>query len=123
MTILWENQILSNIISYNNILIDTSYKCQYYVRDSPRYITPPTNSHFSDCLVTMGKGTLVGFLFYSNKCIAMTKSLRVAAKAVESSAARWCAAAAGSQHQPATSVANSRGASPREDVDPELVVN
>ena len=24
---------MSNIISYNNILIDTSYKCQYYVTD------------------------------------------------------------------------------------------
>ena len=67
----------------------------------------------------------------------MTKSLRVAAKAAETSAARLCAAAAeasqphpadtdvsaGSQHQPATSVAGSRGASPREDVDPELVVD
>ena len=85
----------------------------------------------------MGKGTLVGFLFYSNKCFAMTKSLRVAAKAAETSAARVCAAAAeasqphpadtdvsaGSQHQPATSVAGSRGASPREDVDPELAVD
>ena len=30
---------------------------------------------------------------------------------------------AGSQHQPATSVAGSRGASPREDVDPELVAD
>ena len=30
---------------------------------------------------------------------------------------------AGSQHRPATSVAGSRGASPREDVDPELVVD
>ena len=30
---------------------------------------------------------------------------------------------AGSQHQPATSVAGSRGASPRENVDPELVVD
>ena len=29
---------------------------------------------------------------------------------------------AGIQHQPATSVAGSRGASPRDDVDPELVV-
>ena len=67
----------------------------------------------------------------------MTKSLRVAAKAAETSAARLCAAAAeasqphpadtsvsaGSQHQPATSVAGSRGASPREDVDPELAVD
>ena len=85
----------------------------------------------------MGKGTLVGFLFYSNKCFAMTKSLRVAAKAAETSAARLCAAAAeasqpqpadtslsaGNQHQPATSVAGSRGALPRKDVDPELVVD
>ena len=67
----------------------------------------------------------------------MTKSLRVAAKAAESSAARLCAAAAeasqphladtyvfiGIQHKPAKSVANSRDASPREDVDPELVVD
>ena len=30
---------------------------------------------------------------------------------------------AGTQHQPATSVANSRGASPRVDADPELVVD
>ena len=30
---------------------------------------------------------------------------------------------AGSQHQPATSVAGSCGASPREDVDPEFVVD
>ena len=30
---------------------------------------------------------------------------------------------AGSQHQPATSVVGSRGASTREDVDPELVVD
>ena len=66
----------------------------------------------------------------------MTRLLRVAATAAETSAARLCAAAAeasqphphpadtdvsaGSQHQPATSVAGSRGASPREDVDPEL---
>ncbi|CAI5738238.1 unnamed protein product [Peronospora farinosa] len=62
--------------------------------------------------------------------------MRVAAKAAKSSAARLCAAAteasqpqpadtdvpAGSQHQPATPVAGSRGASPREDVDPELAV-
>ena len=67
----------------------------------------------------------------------MTKSLRVAAKATDSSAARSCAVAAeashlhpadtnvsdGSQHQPATSVAGSRGALPCEDVDPELVVD
>ena len=67
----------------------------------------------------------------------MTKSMRVAATAAKNSAARLCAAAteasqpqpadtnvsAGSQHQPATSVAGSRGASPREDVDPELVVD
>ena len=67
----------------------------------------------------------------------MTKSLHVAAKAAESSTARLCAVAAeasqthpaytlvsaGCQHQPATSVAGSRGASPREDVDPELVVD
>ncbi|CAI5708093.1 unnamed protein product [Peronospora effusa] len=67
----------------------------------------------------------------------MTKSTRVAAKAAKSSAARLCAAAteasqpqpadtnvpAGSQHQPATPVAGSRSASPRKDVDPELVVD
>ena len=67
----------------------------------------------------------------------MTKSLRVAAKVAETSAARLCAAAAeasqphpadtdvsaGSQHQPATSVAGSRGEAPREDVDPELAVD
>ena len=78
-------------------------KCQYYVTDSPRYITPlPTNSHLSDCLVTMGKGTLVVFLFYSNKCNAMTKSMRVAAKEAKSSAARLCAAAdEASQSHPA----------------------
>ena len=66
----------------------------------------------------------------------MTLSLRVAAKAAETSAARLCAAAAvasqpypadtsvsaDSQHQPATSPAGSRGALPREDVDPELVL-
>ena len=40
-TILLEKLVLSNIISYNNILIDTSYTCRYYVTDSPRYITPP----------------------------------------------------------------------------------
>ena len=59
----------------------------------------------------------------------MTLSLRVAAKATKTSAARLCAAAAeasqphpvdtdvsaGSQYHPATSVAGSRGASPRED--------
>ena len=28
---------MSNIISYNNILIDTSSKCQYYVTDTIRY--------------------------------------------------------------------------------------
>ena len=63
--------------------------------------------------------------------------MRVATKAAETSAARLCAAAAeasqphpadtlvsaGNQHQPATSVAGLRGASPREDVDPELVVD
>ncbi|CAI5703146.1 unnamed protein product [Peronospora effusa] len=67
----------------------------------------------------------------------MTKSMRVAAKAAKISAARLCAAAteasqpqpadtnvsAGCQHQPATPVAGSRSASPREDVDPELVVD
>ena len=53
----------------------------------------------------------------------MTRSLRVAAKAAETSAARLCAAAAGSHHQPATSVAGSRGASPREGLDPELAVD
>ena len=67
----------------------------------------------------------------------MTLSLRVAAKAAETSAARLCAAAAGasqphpadtsvsagSQHRPATSFAGSRGETPREDVDPELVVD
>ena len=67
----------------------------------------------------------------------MTKSLRVAAKAAETLATRLCAAAAeasqphpadtpvsaGSQHQPATSVAGSHGAPPRKDVDPELVVD
>ena len=60
--------------------------------------------------------------------------MRVAAKAAESS--HTCSAAAeasqshtadtdvsaGSQHQPATYVAGSRGTSPRENVDPELVV-
>ena len=65
----------------------------------------------------------------------MIKSLRVATKAAETSAARLCAAAAealqphpadtnisaGNQHQTAKSFAGSRGASPREDVDPELV--
>ena len=69
--------------------------------------------------------------FYSNNCNAMTKSMRVAAKAAESSAARLCVAAAeasqphpedtyksaGSQHQPATSVAGSRGALLRKDVE------
>ena len=63
--------------------------------------------------------------------------MRVTAKAAESSAARLCAAAAEasqphladtlvsaeSQHQTATSVAGLRGALPREDVDPELVVD
>ena len=112
-------------------------KRQYNVTDSPRYITPPsTSSHFSDCLVTMGKEHLLDLL-YSNKFHAMTKLLRVAAKAAETSTARLCAAAnkasqphpadtlvsAGSQHQPATSVAGSCDASPREDVDPELVVD
>ncbi|CAI5704118.1 unnamed protein product [Peronospora effusa] len=67
----------------------------------------------------------------------MTKSMRVAAKAAKSSAARLCAATTeasqpqpadtnvsdGSQHQPATPVAGSRSVSPREDVDPELVVD
>ena len=67
----------------------------------------------------------------------MTKSLRIATKAAENSAARLCAAAAealqpqpadtdvsaGNQHQTVTSVAGSRGASPREDVDPELFVD
>ena len=67
----------------------------------------------------------------------MTRSLRVAAKAAETSAARLCAAAAeasqpqpadtslsaGNQHQPATSVAGSRGALPRKDVESELVVD
>ena len=86
--------------------------------------------------MTMGKGTLVVF-FYSNNRNAMTKSLRVAAKAAETSAARLCAVtskasqprptdtnvSAGSQHQPATSVACSCGASPREDVDLEIVVD
>ena len=28
---------MSNISCYNNIITDTSYKCQYYVTDSPRY--------------------------------------------------------------------------------------
>ena len=32
-----KNYILSNIISYNNIVIDTSSKCQNYVTDLPRY--------------------------------------------------------------------------------------
>ena len=64
----------------------------------------------------------------------MTKSLHVAAKSAETLAAHKRTAAAeasqphrpntlvytGSQHQPTTSVAGSRGASPREDVDPEL---
>ena len=50
----------------------------------------------------------------------MTKSLHVAAKSAETLAAHKRAATAGSQHQPATYVAGSRGASPREDVDPEL---
>ena len=36
MTIMWENQILSNIISYIVFLL-TSYKCQYYITSSPRY--------------------------------------------------------------------------------------
>ena len=67
----------------------------------------------------------------------MIKSLRVSAKATETSAARLFAVAAeasrphpadtlvsaGSQHQTASSVAGSRGASPREDVDPELVAD
>ena len=67
----------------------------------------------------------------------MTRSLRVASKAADTLASRLCAAAAeasqphpadtsvsaGGQHQPATSVAGSRDASPSEDVDPELVVD
>ncbi|CAI5709831.1 unnamed protein product [Peronospora effusa] len=83
----------------------------------------------------MGKENLLNFLSFNN--YAMTKSMRVAAKAAKSSAARLCAAAteasqpqpadtnvsAGCQHQPATPVAGSRSASPREDVDPELVVD
>ncbi|CAI5703339.1 unnamed protein product [Peronospora effusa] len=82
----------------------------------------------------MGKENLLNFLSFNN--YAMKKSMRVAAKAAKSSAARLCAAAteasqpqpadtlvsAGSQHQPATPVAGPRSSSPREDVDPELVV-
>ena len=37
---------MSNIISYNNILIDTSMKCQYYVTDSPGDVRDNQNGRY-----------------------------------------------------------------------------